>query len=175
MEAGLAERPGLFLQEHSVRREGQIPDLRFRSEDPNQILQVAPHERLAPRQPQPLDAHRSEDVDQVPDLLELQDVAPRQPHVVLLRHAVLAAQVAAVRDRDPEISKGAPERVENGHERILSASPRHAWRFHRSKIRRICCSAARTASSGVASSFATLANMVGITKVLKTSSMAAVA
>src|SRR5512144_3395654 len=54
---------------------------------------------------------------------------------------------------------------------------RESWPvyFHLSKIRRTSLSAARAASSGVISSRAALANIVGITKVLKTSSIAAVA
>ena len=39
------------------------------------------------------------------DLLEVQEVLARQPDVVVLRHAVLAAQVAAVGDREPQVAQ----------------------------------------------------------------------
>ena len=44
------------------------------------------------------------------DLLEREDVLARQPDVLLLRHAVLAAQVAPVGHRDAEVPERAAER-----------------------------------------------------------------
>ena len=69
--------------------------------------QVAAQERLAAGQAQPVHAERDEDVDERADLLEVQDVLARQPGVVLLRHAVRAAQVAAVGDRQPQVAQRA--------------------------------------------------------------------
>ena len=42
-------------------------------------------------------------IDQPLDFLELQDVFARQPEVVLLGHAVLAAKIAAIGDREPQV------------------------------------------------------------------------
>ena len=54
-----------------------------------------------------------EDVDQRADLLEVQHVLARQPDVVVLRHAVFAAQVAAVGDRQPQVAQRPPEAIEH--------------------------------------------------------------
>jgi hypothetical protein len=66
---------------------------------PNQVRQIAPQERLPAREANLVDAERGEDVDQTFDLLEVENVFSRQPHVIRLRHAVTAAEVAPVRDR----------------------------------------------------------------------------
>ena len=51
-----------------------------------------------------------EDVDEPADLLEREDVLPGQPDVLLLRHAVVAAQVAAVGDGEPQVPERTAER-----------------------------------------------------------------
>src|ERR1700674_5370125 len=66
---------------------------------------------------------------------------------------------------------GQVPRFDDGH-RAPGKLPAY---FHLAKMRLISWSAAATASSGVISSRGALANMVGITKVLNTSSIAAVA
>src|ERR1700733_5714572 len=48
--------------------------------------------------------HRGEDRHQPGDLLEGQDLRPLEPGQALSRHAVLAAEVAGVGDRDPQIT-----------------------------------------------------------------------
>ena len=76
-------------------------------------VEVAAEQRFAAGQPEPVDAERDEDVDERADLLEVQHVLARQPHVLLLRHAVLAAQVAAVGDRQPQVPQRTAEAVED--------------------------------------------------------------
>ena len=48
-------------------------------------------------------------------LLEREDVGARQPARTLLRHAVGAAQVAAVRDREPQVAERPAEAIEGRH------------------------------------------------------------
>ncbi len=72
----------------------------------NQIRQVAAQQRFAAGQTDLVHAERREDVDQPLDLFEVEDVFARQPDVVRLRHAVAAAQVAAVGDRDRRLRSG---------------------------------------------------------------------
>ena len=52
-----------------------------------------------------VDAERSEHFHQPRNFLECQQFLPRQPDVILLRHAVVAAQVAAVGDRDAQAAQ----------------------------------------------------------------------
>ena len=71
----------------------------------DEVRQVAPQERLAAGQPDLVHAERREDIDERLDLLEVQDVFAREPHIVRLGHAVAAAQVAAVGDRETEVAE----------------------------------------------------------------------
>src|SRR5687768_4238737 len=72
---------------------------------------VAPHERLAAGEAElahaALDEHRAEAVE----LLEGEEVALRE-EMHVLRHAVEAAEVAAVRHRDAQIGDRPPERID---------------------------------------------------------------
>jgi hypothetical protein len=77
----------------------------------NQVRQVTAEKRLSAREPNLVDPELREDLDQLLDLLERQEVRPAEPRVLLLRHAVLAAEIAPVRHRHPEVPKRAAERV----------------------------------------------------------------
>ncbi len=79
----------------------------LRREQPDQRRQVAAQQRLAAgRGAAGRRRARANRSDRAGDLLEVEDVLAGQPEVLLLRHAVVAAQVAAVGDREPE----APQR-----------------------------------------------------------------
>ena len=69
-------------------------------------------ERFTAGDPHFVDADAREDVDQKAGFLERQDVLTRKPDVVLLWHAVLAPQVASVRDRDPQAPEWSAEGIE---------------------------------------------------------------
>ena len=77
----------------------------------DQPVEVAPHQRLAAGQAQLLHAEPDEDARQARDFLEAQDRAVRQETVVrvehLARHAVHAAEVAAIGDRDAQVAQRA--------------------------------------------------------------------
>ena len=88
----------------------------------NELGQVASQKRLAAGQPDLVHPEGREDVDERLDLLEVQDVLARQPHVVRLRHAVAAAQVAPVGDREPEVPQRALMPVED-HWFIMTRGP----------------------------------------------------
>src|SRR5439155_27303306 len=82
-------------------------------------FQVAAHERLAPGDPELLDAVGREDTREPCDLLERQELGAREELEVatedLLRHAVDAAKVAPVSDRDAKVSKRAGEGIAEVH------------------------------------------------------------
>ena len=114
-----AQRPRGLGQEHAVGRHGEVPDPAAGREHRHELRQVPPDEGLASRQADPVDAQVREDSDEPGDLLEVEDVLPRQPGVVLLRHAVSAAQVAPVGDREAQVPERAPEGVQQRHERSI--------------------------------------------------------
>ncbi len=62
---------------------------------------------------------------QARDLLEGQDLVPVQELVIrakdLLRHAIDAAEVAAVCNGDPQIAQGAVESIVKGHHFLVQA------------------------------------------------------
>ena len=118
----VGERPGERPERGPVRREREVDRLAVgrpdRGQRRDEHRQVAPDERLAARDPQLPDAEPDEDAGQPLDLLERQhellgqerEVAPED----LGRHAVRAAEVAAVGDRDPEVAQGTAEAVGHG-------------------------------------------------------------
>ena len=73
---------------------------------------VAAHERLAAGDAHAVDADGAEDARQPLDLLVRQHLGAREPRQALRGHAVLAAEVAAVGDRDPDGLDATAERVD---------------------------------------------------------------
>ena len=77
----------------------------------DEVADPAPHQRLAAGQPDPRHAARDEDVGELHQLLQRQHVAfGRKLH--LLRHAIAAAQVAAVGHRQADIGDPPAVRVD---------------------------------------------------------------
>ncbi len=87
-----------------------------RGELADQHRQVGTYGRLATGEPQSIDLEPlDEDPRQAFDLFERQHLAARHPDHALFRHAVGAAEVAAVGDRDPQVTNGAPEGIDEIH------------------------------------------------------------
>ncbi len=108
---------------HTVRRHRDV-DAQGR-EQLHQPGHVRAHQRLTAGDPDglepiALDAHPCDPGD----LLVGQQLLPRQPLHPLFGHAVGAAEVAAIGDRDPEILDAARERIDqrNRHPRVFTAS-----------------------------------------------------
>src|SRR5436190_844021 len=93
-----------------------ITQPRLRGEEANEARQVAPQERLASREADLVHSEGHEDVGERADLLEVEDLLARKPDVLLLGHAVLAAQVASVGDRDAEVPQRTTVRVVDPHQ-----------------------------------------------------------
>jgi len=118
-KAGLGEGSGQGSEPRAVRRQGQVDELAIgRSqvgEHRHEVGQGLPDERLAARDPELPDPQLDEDPGEPPDLLVGQDLGVRQEGVVaaedLGRHAVGAPEVAAVRDRDPEVAQGTTQSI----------------------------------------------------------------
>ena len=124
VEPGRGERCSLRREQRRVRRQRQLGAERREQRD--QPVDVLPHERLAARQPELVDAEADEDARHPLDLLEREQLLAVEEAVVapedLLRHAVDAAEVAAVGDRDAEVAERPAEAVQ-GHGRERSDAP----------------------------------------------------
>ena len=98
------ERRCLLGQQGAVRRQCHV-EVADRGQPADEYLEVAAQERLAARDPDLLDTVGDEDAGEPLDLLEREQLlAVHEPVAAsehLLRHAVDAAEVAAVGDRDP--------------------------------------------------------------------------
>ncbi len=126
VEAGARERLGLLREQRAVRRQRDL-QIRNRREQLDEVFDVAPDERLAAGDPDRPHAERGEDADDALDLLEAQELLAVEEGVVaaedLLRHAVDAAEVATVGDRDPQRLERPSERVEDRlHQRSVAVS-----------------------------------------------------
>jgi hypothetical protein len=112
-ESGVVEGSGEVFEEDAVGGERQIADGRTCGEKRNQLGQIAAEERFAARQADAVDTERRERIDDDRDLLEVENAPAGQPGVLRLRHAVLAAQVAAVRDGHAKAPERSVETVED--------------------------------------------------------------
>ena len=119
VEAGVRERLRLLRQERAVRRQREL-EVRDLGELRDEPLDVAADERLAAGEADRADAEAGEDADDAGDLLEAEELLPVEERVVaaegLLRHAVDAAEVAAVGDGDAQ-------RLERPAERVAATAP----------------------------------------------------
>src|SRR5215207_4285910 len=100
-QAGLGQRPGQLLEQEAVGRQTQAGGALDLGEVAHQVRQARSQGWLAAGQPQLADAERHRDPRQSPDLLEREQPLAGEPGHPLFRHAVGAAEVAAVRHRDP--------------------------------------------------------------------------
>ena len=121
----------------AVRRQRDVADARHGGEARDQLVDAAAHERLAARDAELLDAHAGERAREPLDLLERQQLLAAQELELLaedlLGHAVDAAEVAAVGDRDAQIPHGPGElcrgrRPSAAVSRRLRSSLDDAWR-----------------------------------------------
>ena len=115
LEAGVLQQLRFLAEQHAV---GGHRDVERRIEvvdHPDELLDLDPHERFSAGdadRPHAVPPH--EDACEASDLLEAKEVVSLQPLQALGGHAVDAAKVAAIGDRDPEIvgntAVGVPQR-----------------------------------------------------------------
>jgi len=111
-QPGGAEGGGVFRQQQAVGRHGQIGHTRDGRQLADQRRESRAHQRLAPRDPQPAHALRDHDPHKPLDLLEMEDLAARPELHRLLRHAVEAAQIAAIGHAHAQIVVNPTEAVD---------------------------------------------------------------
>ena len=118
VEPGVPQRLRLAREERGVRRQRDVEPV-DRREPLDEALELLPEQRLATGQPDLLDAERGEGPGDALELLEREELLAVHEAVVVpehrLRHAVRAAEVAAVGDRDPKVADRAPQGVERVH------------------------------------------------------------
>jgi hypothetical protein len=91
------------VEQVAVGGEGKVLDPRHRGEHRHEPRELAPHQGLAAGQAKVGHAHARHHSHQPLDLLEAQDLVAVEPGQAVGRHAVLAAEVAAIGDRDAQV------------------------------------------------------------------------
>ena len=91
----------------------------------HQLGQVRPHQGFPSGQPDALEAEALHaNLGKALDLFEAEDLRTGQPRHALRRHAVLAAEIAPIGDRDAQIAHDSAERIDKIRRSCLSQSPR---------------------------------------------------
>ena len=107
---------GVLPQQHSIRRQRNVLDAWDVGEVADQIRQIRAQQRFAARETQFAHAQVREHPRETHDFLERQSLLRFQESIVfvklLFRHAVRAAKVASVHDRDAQIVQRPAETVE---------------------------------------------------------------
>jgi len=104
VDPGSHQRFGVALEQVAVGGHAEVVDLLDVGEHAREPWEIPSDQRLAAGQSDVMHAHRREKRDQPRDLLEREDLLAVQPGQALGRHAVLAAEVAAVGDRHAQIA-----------------------------------------------------------------------
>ena len=125
-QAGRGEVGRHALEQVAVGGQREVVEALDRGQQPDQGREIPAHERLAAGQAHIGDSERDEQPDEALDLLEAQDLLPVEPGQALRRHAVLAAEVAAIRDGHAQVADHAPVAV-------LAVAPRAAWTCDKSR------------------------------------------
>ncbi len=94
------------LQQEAVGGQREVAQAVDPRQHRGELREVAAHERLAAGEADVGDAHRGEQRHQALDLLEREDLRALEPREPLGRHAVLAAEVAAVGHREAQVADG---------------------------------------------------------------------
>ena len=129
MRSRPASRKRLRLagEQRRVRRQRQVEPV-DRRQPSHELLELFAQQRLAAGQPDLLDAERGERARHALELLEREELLAVHEAILVpedrLRHAVRAAEVAAVGDRDAKVADRAPERVDWLHtKRVRDDAP----------------------------------------------------
>ena len=119
-QTGRLEGRGLVGQRRGVGGQADVAQPVDGGQPRNQVLQTAAGERLAARQPDFFHSQPHEQAGQAGDFLEREHLALVQPVVLVQRHAIGAAVVAAVGDRNTQILDRPPEPVTHATRLFLS-------------------------------------------------------
>ena len=128
LEAGGLELGGVLGQQHAVGGERDVLDAGQRGEIADEIREIRPQQRLAAGDAQLLHAGAHEHAREPQDLGEVEPLVRFQEPVRLVkglaRHAIRAAEIAAIHDRDAQVVDGPAQRVD-GNARAAEGSERN--------------------------------------------------
>ena len=102
-QTGVAKRPRQLRHQDCVGREREVAHARHRGNALDNFEQVGAQRRLAAGQPELAESHRDCGAHHLLDLGRIQHLGTRQKAQAFQRHAVDAAQIAAIGYRDPEV------------------------------------------------------------------------
>ena len=137
MQPRVAQALRVGGEQRAVGGQRDVGDARCRCDEGHQDVEVATEQRLTAREPDLADAEVGEDPYQPPELFVGQQLAARQERVAgakdLARHAVAAAEVAAVGDRYPQVAQWSGAAVaDRRRDRVPSRVPR--WLRHGTSV-----------------------------------------
>src|SRR4051812_36372521 len=78
-------------------------------------MKILSHKRLAAGQADFVNAERQEQSGEAIDLFERQNLVPLHPFVLIEGHAICAAKIASIRNRNAQISHWALQSIEGWH------------------------------------------------------------
>src|SRR5262249_54877580 len=115
-QSSLVKRLRLFSQQGAVGRQRNVVESRNRRKAPNEQMEIFSHERFAAGQADFLNPKLEEKPDNALDFFERKDLLAFNPFVLIKRHAVRTAEIAAVGHRNPQIAHGALKRIDEKHD-----------------------------------------------------------
>src|SRR5258708_7788580 len=124
MQSGRVQGFALLSEHDAVSGKRKIANAGIGREHANKLRKIAPQQWLAPCKADVFYTERCEHLHQARDFLEGQQFLARKPDVFLLRHAVVAAQVAPVGDRNTQAAQRTAQLV----------GKRAAWRHFRRSL-----------------------------------------
>ena len=102
-EACVEQLLSLFTEQNAVRGEANVRDAFDPDEFLNQLMQISANERFSARESNFVDAERCDDAHESFDFLEAEEVGSIHELDVFSRHAIKAANVAAIRHADAQV------------------------------------------------------------------------
>ncbi len=112
LQARLAERIGLLLQEKRVGGHGDVIDAVHPGEHLDEHRQVFPHGGFAPGQPQAVNAQPGNHLDHPGDFLESEEMNPVHKFHIVGRHTIGTTEITAVGHRNAKIDDGPAHSVD---------------------------------------------------------------
>ncbi len=133
MQTGIFQRLREPRQQRAIRCQRDVFDPVDAGKHAHQLRQIAAQQRLATGEPQLAHAELREDTRNARDLFKAQALVLFQEYVILrvviFRHAVRAAEVAAINDGDAQIVQRALQRIARLDQRMREREARHAGAF----------------------------------------------
>jgi hypothetical protein len=108
----------VLFKQNAVGCQRDVTDARYARQSLDQLRQLSPHQRLAAGQSQLVHAQRGGHAHEAFDFLERENLAPRQEPHIFIRHAIEAADIAAIGDADPQVRMNAAQAIDKWFSRL---------------------------------------------------------